>query len=356
MIREMHHFNNDNKDNALVKQLIWGKGTTHTASEAINGIKDPTAYNVTDAAFTTLPLTDEVHPAQAFQTTVSFKDGTSLTVQIPVAVTDQAHDTTVETQPIHIPVDPGKTPEIPDPHNGIKNPDKLPDGTKVEWTDKTPNVPNPGKTPTTPEITITYPDGTKKTVDPEVDSIWTPVAGKLTTKLNETPDLTNNNTDKEAITNFGQGTGYPKTLTWVTKPNVSKAGLVNSTIHVAYDDGYEVDVTVPVNVLDVKKGSDVIKTPTDPDYKNMIKTITRTITVDGETPITQTVTFTRDKYTDTTKDTDNVTYGVWTTNNPTFEETTKFSKDGYTTTITGSNQKGTAYKLTANGTILCRNY
>lgn len=345
------HFNNDNKDNALVKQLIWGKGTTHTASEAINGIKDPTAYNVTDAAFTTLPLTDEVHPAQAFQTTVSFKDGTSLTVQIPVAVTDQAHDTTVETQPIHIPVDPGKTPEIPDPHNGIKNPDKLPDGTKVEWTDKTPNVPNPGKTPTTPEITITYPDGTKKTVDPEVDSIWTPVAGKLTTKLNETPDLTNNNTDKEAITNFGQGTGYPKTLTWVTKPNVSKAGLVNSTIHVAYDDGYEVDVTVPVNVLDVKKGSDVIKTPTDPDYKNMIKTITRTITVDGETPITQTVTFTRDKYTDTTKDTDNVTYGVWTTNNPTFEETTKFSKDGYTTTITGSNQKGTAYKLTANGTI-----
>ena len=344
------HFNNDNKDNVLVKRLTWGKGTSHQASEAINSIKDPRTYNVTSATFTALPSTDKVHPAQNFEATVSFKDGTSLKVQLPVAITDQAHDTTVETQPIHIPVSQGKTPEVPNPHKGIKDPDKLPDGTMIEWTDKTPVIPDPGKTPTNPEITVTYPDGTKKTVNSTVDSVWVPVVGKLTTKLNETPDLTNNDTDKQAIINFGQGAGYPKTLTWVTKPNVTKAGLVNSTIHVAYDDGYEVDVTVPVNVLDVKKGSDETN-PTDPDYNNMVKKITRKITVDGGTPIVQTVTFIRDKYTDTTKTINNVTYGIWTTDNPTFAETTKLSKDGYTATLVGKDAQGNDYKLTDKGTI-----
>ncbi|TSO26422.1 Rib/alpha-like domain-containing protein [Lactobacillus sp. LL6] len=348
---EAAHFNDDNTDNALVKQLTWGKGTIHQASEAINGIEDSAAYNVTSATFTTLPSTDEVHPAQNFKAIVSFKDGTSLTVQIPVAITDQAHDTNVDTQPIHIPVDPGKTPKIPDPHEGIKDPDKLPKGTKVEWTNKTPVIPDPGKTSTTPEITITYPDGTKKKVSPKVDSIWAPVVGELTTKLNETPDLTNTTTDKEAITNFGQGVGYPETLTWTTAPDITKAGQVNSTIHVVYDDGYSVDITVPVNVLDVKKGSDVVKTPTDPDYKNMVKTITRTITVDGGTPIVQTITFTRDKYTDTTKTSDNISYGVWTTDDPTFKETKKVSKDGYTIAITGKDAQGNDYQVTDKGTI-----
>ncbi|MDE7055684.1 MAG: hypothetical protein K2O64_00330, partial [Lactobacillus sp.] len=87
---EASAFDTANKDNALVKQITWGKGTTHQAGEAINGIitkQGQTDYHVTGASFTTVPSTDTVYVAQDFAATVSFKDGTTTTVEIPVTIT-----------------------------------------------------------------------------------------------------------------------------------------------------------------------------------------------------------------------------------------------------------------------------
>ncbi|MDK7904725.1 Rib/alpha-like domain-containing protein, partial [Staphylococcus epidermidis] len=51
---------------------------------------------------------------------------------------------------------------VPDPADGIKNKDDLPDGTKYTW-EKTPDVSKPGDVPAI--VVVTYPDGSKDKVD-----------------------------------------------------------------------------------------------------------------------------------------------------------------------------------------------
>lgn len=238
-------FDNDNQDNALVKQITWGKGTTHKASEAINGIitkQGQTDYHVTGASFTRVPATDAVHAAQDFPATVSFEDGTTTTVEIPVAITDNASDDkSIMPNPIVIIVDSGTTPQTPDPKNGVKDPN-APQGTKYQWKE-TPTVPDPGDQPTSPTVVVKYPDGTQKEVSTTIVTDYKPEITTITTPKDVAPSA-----DK-GISNLNKGKGYPTSVTWKTTPDVSQVGPTTGTATVSYANGVTQEVTIPITVV-----------------------------------------------------------------------------------------------------------
>ncbi|MBB1098667.1 hypothetical protein H5R88_00700, partial [Limosilactobacillus sp. WF-MT5-A] len=95
--------------------------------------------------------------------TVTYPDGSTDTVTTTITVKEPAKNPTdsdkytPEGQPIN--TDKGV---MPNPGDGIKNKDGLPDGTKYEWANGEPDVNTPGTKPVT--ITVTYPDGTTDTV------------------------------------------------------------------------------------------------------------------------------------------------------------------------------------------------
>ena len=107
------------------------------------------------------PSTAEVTKNQPDQVKVTFNDGSTKSLDGTYDVVDNDSDKTgkIETQPIH--VKHGQDPAKSDPKDGIKN--KLPDGTKVIWTNA-PKLPE-GKTygDTTGTAEIDYPDGSKTT-------------------------------------------------------------------------------------------------------------------------------------------------------------------------------------------------
>ncbi|QNQ81097.1 Rib/alpha-like domain-containing protein [Lactobacillus sp. PV034] len=83
---------------------------------------------------------------------VTYPDGSTDTVTVDVNVP------TPEPKPINTPQG-----VVPDPSQGIKNPDKMPAGTKYEWADGTPDVTTIGTHPVT--IKVIYPDGTTGTIE-----------------------------------------------------------------------------------------------------------------------------------------------------------------------------------------------
>ncbi|MCR1894970.1 Rib/alpha-like domain-containing protein [Lactobacillus rodentium] len=109
---------------------------------------------------------------------VHYPDGSTDTVTVNVNVP------TPEPKPIDTPQG-----VVPDPSKGIKNPDDMPDGTKYQWTNGTPDVSTPG----THEVTITviYPDGTTDTI---------------TTTITVAPHATNNNNHGKTR-NINEGAG-----------------------------------------------------------------------------------------------------------------------------------------------------
>lgn len=257
-------FDNDNQNNALVKQITWGKGTIHQASEAINGIitkQGQTDYHVTGASFNAVPSTDAVHPAQNFAATISFEDGTTTTVEIPVAITDNASDDkTITKNPIVIIVDPGTTPQTPDPKNGVKDPN-APQGTTYQWKE-TPTVPDPGDPKTPATVVVKYPDGTQKEVPTTIVTDYKPEITTITTPKDIAPSA-----DK-GISNLNKGKGYPTSVTWKTKLDVSQVGSTTGTATVSYANGVTQEVTIPITVVkndgetyDPQATKEPVKTP-----------------------------------------------------------------------------------------------
>ncbi|MBC8743888.1 LPXTG cell wall anchor domain-containing protein [Lactobacillus sp. Marseille-P7033] len=243
-MQESGEFKKANKDNALIKQLSWGKGTKHDASEAIDGVitkQDQTDYHVKGATFNTVPSTDEVHGAKNVEVTITFDDGSAATVQIPVAITDNAgDDTTISNKPIFVPVDPDQKPSLPDPKTGVDDP-SAPTGTKYKWKD-TPAVPEPGEKATSATIVVTYPDGTQKEIPTTLTSDYKPEVVAITTPKDVAPDV------EKGIANLNKGKGYPTSVTWKTTPDVTKTGSTKGVATVSYDNGYTVDVEIPISV------------------------------------------------------------------------------------------------------------
>ena len=86
-------FNNSNKDNVLIAGLTVTQGAKVAASEALKAIKDPTANNVKSAIFNEPVDTDTVGE-KSYPATVTFNDGSTTTINIPVTVKAGESDAT----------------------------------------------------------------------------------------------------------------------------------------------------------------------------------------------------------------------------------------------------------------------
>ncbi|MGP3256453.1 Rib/alpha-like domain-containing protein, partial [Lactobacillus gasseri] len=135
---------------------------------------------------------------------------------------------------------------VPDPADGIKNKDDLPDGTKYTWKE-VPDTTTPGEKSTT--VVVTYPDGKKVEVPvtvtvtdttPDADK-YTPEGQDVHTKPGTVPD------PADGIKNKGDlpdGTKY----TWKEVPDVNSVGEKTGIVTVTFPDGTSVDVKVTVYV------------------------------------------------------------------------------------------------------------
>ncbi|WP_261080450.1 Rib/alpha-like domain-containing protein, partial [Streptococcus mitis] len=153
--------------------------------------------------------------------------------------------------------------QVPDPNASV---DKagLPDGTKVTW--KTPPVVNtPGTTTGVAEVT--YPDGSKDTVEVTVN------ISKLSEEydvsateivVNQNTPVTNDDLKAKvtATSKVGNANGTDKIST-VTAPEINTANYGEQTINatVTFKDGTTKSVTIPLKVKDVTKPT--ISAPTN---------------------------------------------------------------------------------------------
>ena len=153
--------------------------------------------------------------------------------------------------------------QVPDPNASV---DKagLPEGTNVTW--KTPPVVTvPGTT--TGVVEVTYPDGSKDTVEVTVN------VSKLSDEydvsateieVNQNTPVTNDDLKVKVIATSKEGNvnGTDKIST-VTAPTISTANYGEQTINatVTFKDGTTKEVTIPLKVKDVTKPT--IQTPTN---------------------------------------------------------------------------------------------
>ena len=135
---------------------------------------------------------------------------------------------------------------VPDPADGIKNKDDLPDGTKYTW-EKTPDVSKPGDVPAI--VVVTYPDGSKDKVDVHivVDNP-TPEPQDVHTTPGVVPDPSTAIKNKDEMPD---GTKY----TWKEVPDVNSVGEKTGIVTVTLPDGTSVDVKVNVFVDPVKENN-----------------------------------------------------------------------------------------------------
>ena len=158
---------------------------------------------------------------------VTYPDGTTEEVTVPVKVGTDAQINEPTTQEVKTPV--GGT---PDATTGIANLNELPAGTTVAWKE-----PVDTKTPGHKEgtVVVTYPDGTTEEVTVPVKvgtdaQINEPVVVPITSEIGKLP------TPEEFISNLNElPTGT--VVTWNGEPNVSKAGNVKVSLLVTYPDG-----------------------------------------------------------------------------------------------------------------------
>ena len=244
-------FNENNKDNVLIKGLVVTQGEKVTASDALKAIKDPDANNIKGATFNENVNTNNIG-RQFYPATVTFNDGSTTIVNIPVTVqaaTTDADKYKPESQPIDVPVGG----ELPDPSTGIKNKDEMPSGTKYDW-DKKPAVPTKVGEKTEGTVKVTYPDGSSTTVPVEVNG--TEPSGKETDADKYKPEnqpidvpvggeLPDPSTGIKNKADLPSGTKYD----WDKKPAVpTKPGeKTEGTVKVTYPDGSSTTVPVEVN-------------------------------------------------------------------------------------------------------------
>ena len=191
---------------------------------------------------TVAPGTDVTPKDYSIPVTVTYSDGSTDTVNVPVTVTKKTPDAdkyTPEGKPVSTEVG-----TLPDAKDGIKNPDTLP--ATYTWKEE-PDVTTPGSKPAT--VVVTYPDGSKDEVHTNVIVDAKPEIKPITTTVNGTPAAT------DGIANLNNGgttpvDGYPSGATWTTAPDTSKPGATTGTAEVTYPDGTKQTVTIPVAVND----------------------------------------------------------------------------------------------------------
>ena len=178
---------------------------------------------------------------------VTYPDGSTDQVTVDVIVNDNRTDAekyTPEGQEVNV-----NKGETPNPEDGIRNKDDLPEDTKYEW--KTPvNTDKPGETPAI--IVVTYPDGTTEEVevkvnvtDPRTDADkYDPETKPEIIKPGENPDLTDNVTN---LDDLPEGTQI-KDITPEGTIDPNKPGEYEGTLEIQYPDGSKETVTVKVTV------------------------------------------------------------------------------------------------------------
>ena len=178
---------------------------------------------------------------------VTYPDGSTDQVKVDVIVNDNRTDAekyTPEGQEVNV-----NKGETPNPEDGIRNKDDLPEDTKYEW--KTPvNTDKPGETPGI--IVVTYPDGTTEEVevkvnvtDPRTDADkYDPETKPEIIKPGENPDLTDNVTN---LDDLPEGTQI-KDITPEGTIDPNKPGEYEGTLEIQYPDGSKETVTVKVTV------------------------------------------------------------------------------------------------------------
>ena len=177
---------------------------------------------------------------------VTYPDGSTEEVTVPVKVGTDAQITPPEGQPVEVPVD-----GTPDPNTGIKNSDDLPEGTTTSWKDPVDTT-TPGNKEGT--IVVTYPDGSSEEVKVPVKvgtdaQINTPAGQPVEVPVDGTPDPTTGIKNFKALP---EGT----TTSWKDPVDTTTPGNKEGTIVVTYPDGSTEEVTVPVKV-----GTDAQITP-----------------------------------------------------------------------------------------------
>ncbi|WP_076460452.1 Rib/alpha-like domain-containing protein [Limosilactobacillus caccae] len=183
----------------------------------------------------TAPDTNKVGK-QTATVVVTYPDGSQDTVDVTITVTSDADKYEPQTQPITEP-----TGKVPEPSQGIKNLDDLPEGTKVDWLDPAKvaqDVQNAGEHEE--DVVVTYPDGSKDIVKVTINSV-TPKGQDITTTEGVLPDA------GDAIANKDQmptGTTYE----WLQEPDVNTPGDHTGIVQVTFPDGSTYNVTVTVHV------------------------------------------------------------------------------------------------------------
>ena len=189
---------------------------------------------------------------------VTYPDGSSETVEVPVKVGDDADAADPEAKD-DVKVPTGGT--LPDAADTIKNPEDLPEGTTVTWKEPKPDTSTPGATEGT--VVVTYPDGTS-------EEVTVPV--KVGTDAEA-------NTPETQVVNVAKGADAPAASTaiknaddlpqdteiaWVEEPDTNKVGEQSAFVKVTYPDG-----TSDIVKVTVKVGTDA--EASDPTAKDDVK-------------------------------------------------------------------------------------
>ena len=178
---------------------------------------------------------------------VTYPDGSTDQVTVGVIVNDNRRDAekyTPEGQEVNV-----NKGETPNPEDGIKNKDDLPEDTKYGW--KEP-IDTETHGETTGVIVVTYPDGTTGEVDVTVNVTdartdaekYDPETKPEVVKPGEKPDLTDNVTNLDELP---EGTQI-KDITPEGAIDSNKLGEYEGTLEIIYPDGSKETVTVKVTV------------------------------------------------------------------------------------------------------------
>ncbi|WHK64261.1 Rib/alpha-like domain-containing protein [Enterococcus faecalis] len=188
---------------------------------------------------------------------ITYPDGTSETVKVPVEVVDNRSDAekyepVVEKEE----VDYGQPIDLTD---NVTNLDELPEGTTVKDVTSNPiDTTQPGEYEGT--IEITYPDGTSETVKVPVEVVdnrndaekYEPVVEKEEVNYGGEVDLTDNVTNLDELPTGTEVKDItPKGVIDTTQP-----GEYEGTIEITYPDGTSETVKVPVEVVDNRSDVD----------------------------------------------------------------------------------------------------